>query len=321
MARTAWTSSSSRLSPRWPKSRSASARVQNVKLGAQNMHWEKSGAFTGEISGAQLRELFVRYIVLGHSERRSYFGETDEIVNKKVGAALEASLKPIVCIGETLAERDSGRSTKPSWSASSAAASPDFPAKDLAEIVVAYEPVWAIGTGRTATPEQAQDAHAFIRKTAAAQWDQAVGRQGAHPVRRQREAGEHRGAHGAAGHRRRLRRGREPRSARLCGDRQKHRRAPALTVNVSSRPRAAGRTRRGAAARSGASPSAASFLTIALPTTTASAHCATARTCSGVEMPKPTAIGSEVVARISATRLAMLSARSLRSPVTPSRET
>src|SRR3954470_7967727 len=83
--------------------------VRNVKLGAQNMHWEKSGAFTGEISAAMLRELFVRYIVLGHSERRTLFGETDEIVNRKVKSALEASLVPIVCIGETLEERDGGQ--------------------------------------------------------------------------------------------------------------------------------------------------------------------------------------------------------------------
>src|SRR4051794_26787714 len=83
--------------------------AQHVKVGAQNMHWERSGAFTGEISPAMLRDLFVRYVVLGHSERRTLFGETDEIVNKKVKAALEASLEPIVCIGETLAERDGGK--------------------------------------------------------------------------------------------------------------------------------------------------------------------------------------------------------------------
>ena len=99
-------SSSSRPSPRSPKSPSCLSKVQNVKLGAQNMHAEKSGAFTGEISAAMLRELFVRYVVLGHSERRTLFGETDEIVNKKTQAALAATLKPIVCIGETLAERD-----------------------------------------------------------------------------------------------------------------------------------------------------------------------------------------------------------------------
>jgi triosephosphate isomerase len=137
--------------------------VGNVKLGAQNMHWEKSGAFTGEISAAMLRELFVRYIVLGHSERRTLFGETDEIVNRKIKAALEASLEPIVCIGETLAERDGGqietvleRQVRGSLAGLSAA--------ELQKCVIAYEPVWAIGTGRTATPQQAQDAHSYIRK-------------------------------------------------------------------------------------------------------------------------------------------------------------
>jgi triosephosphate isomerase len=139
------------------------SRVQNVKLGAQNMHWEKPGAFTGEISAHMLRELFVRYVVVGHSERRTYFGETDEIVNKKVKAALDATLDPIVCIGETLAERDGGqveqvleRQVRESLAG--------IGAKELLKTVIAYEPVWAIGTGRTATPEQAQKAHAFIRQ-------------------------------------------------------------------------------------------------------------------------------------------------------------
>ncbi len=142
------------------------SRLQNVKLGAQNMHWEKSGAFTGEISAAMLRELFVRYIILGHSERRTYFGETDEIVNKKLKTALEASLEPIVCIGETLAERDAGQVEQVlerQIRGSLAGLGP----KELHRTVVAYEPVWAIGTGRTATPQQAQDAHAFIRRTLA----------------------------------------------------------------------------------------------------------------------------------------------------------
>lgn len=135
----------------------------NVKLGAQNMHWEKSGAFTGEISAAMLRELFVRYVVIGHSERRTYFGETDEIVNKKTKAALEAALKPIVCIGETLEERDNGQ-VEAVLGRQLTGGLAGFGPKELNEIVIAYEPVWAIGTGRTATPEQAQEAHAFIRR-------------------------------------------------------------------------------------------------------------------------------------------------------------
>lgn len=147
--------------------------VQNVKLGAQNMHAERSGAFTGEISGALLRALFVRYVVLGHSERRTLFGETDAVVNKKVVSALEATLKPIVCIGETLEERDGGQ-YEAVLARQLEGSLAGLSAKDLGEIVIAYEPVWAIGTGRTATPEQAQAAHAFIRKTVATLWDHPV---------------------------------------------------------------------------------------------------------------------------------------------------
>ena len=147
--------------------------VQNVKLGAQNMHWEKPGAFTGEISAAMLRELFVRYVVLGHSERRGHFGETDEMVNKKTQAALRASLKPIVCIGETLAQRDGGK-VEEVLDAQIKGSLAGLSAKDLGDIVLAYEPVWAIGTGRTATPKQAQEAHAFIREKLAALTDSAT---------------------------------------------------------------------------------------------------------------------------------------------------
>jgi triosephosphate isomerase len=139
-------------------------RAQNIKVGAQNMYWEKNGAFTGEISAALLRDLFVHYVVLGHSERRSLFGETDEIVNRKVRAALEAKLRPIVCIGETLEQRDKGNVEKilaTQLRGSLAGLAP----KELQETVIAYEPVWAIGTGRNATPAQAQEAHAFIRHT------------------------------------------------------------------------------------------------------------------------------------------------------------
>lgn len=134
----------------------------NIDLGAQNMHWEKRGAYTGEISPEMLRELFCHYVILGHSERRQHFGETDEMINRKVHAALEANLHPIVCVGERLEERDAGRTmqvvetqvrgslaglTKTQW----------------LNVVVAYEPVWAIGTGRNATPDQAQEVQQFIR--------------------------------------------------------------------------------------------------------------------------------------------------------------
>ena len=149
----------------------ALGKAQNIKVGAQNMHWERSGAFTGEISAALLRDLFVRYVILGHSERRSLFCETDEIVNHKVRAAHEATLRPIVCIGETLDQRDAGEVEKvlsTQLRGSLAGLTP----KELQETVLAYEPVWAIGTGRNATPVQAQEAHQFIRQTVADLADQ-----------------------------------------------------------------------------------------------------------------------------------------------------
>jgi len=142
----------------------ALGRAHNIKVGAQNMYWEKSGAFTGEISAALLRDLFVHYVVLGHSERRTLFGETDEMVNRKVRAAHEATLRPIVCIGETLEQRDKGNVEK-ILSIQLRGSLAGLTPKELQETVIAYEPVWAIGTGRNATPQQAQEAHAFIRKT------------------------------------------------------------------------------------------------------------------------------------------------------------
>jgi len=145
-----------------PKVSEALGRAHNIKLGAQNMYWEKSGAFTGEISAPLLRDLFVHYVVLGHSERRTLFGETDQMVNRKVHAAHEGKLRPIVCVGETLDQRDKGDVEKilsTQLRGSLAGLTP----KELQETVIAYEPVWAIGTGRNATPQQAQEAHAFIR--------------------------------------------------------------------------------------------------------------------------------------------------------------
>jgi triosephosphate isomerase (TIM) len=139
-------------------------KAQNIKVGAQNMHWERNGPFTGEISAALLRDLFVHYVVLGHSERRILFRETDEIVNRKVRAAHEATLRPIVCVGETLEQRDKG-SVEKILSIQLRGSLKGLGEKELQETVVAYEPVWAIGTGRNATPAQAQEAHAFIRQT------------------------------------------------------------------------------------------------------------------------------------------------------------
>jgi triosephosphate isomerase len=151
----------------------ALGNAQNVKVGAQNMYWEKSGAFTGEISAPLLRDLFVHYVVLGHSERRMLFGETDEMVNRKVHAAHEAKLRPIVCVGETLEQRDKGNVEK-ILSLQLRGSLAGLSAKQLQETVIAYEPVWAIGTGRNATPAQAQEAHAFIRRTLREMADEAT---------------------------------------------------------------------------------------------------------------------------------------------------
>ena len=138
----------------------------NIKVGAQNCHFAKSGAYTGEISADMLTEVGVEYVVLGHSERRQYFAETDETVNKRTKAALEAGLKPIVCVGELLWERECNiteeviaRQIKLDFY--------DVSAEDLKKCIIAYEPVWAIGTGKTATADQAQEVCAFIRNTLA----------------------------------------------------------------------------------------------------------------------------------------------------------
>ncbi len=133
-----------------------------VRVGAQNMSDKASGAYTGEISASMLRDLQVSYVILGHSERRSYYGETDAFINKKLLAALENNLKPILCVGETLEEREAGKVEKV-IKTQLVGGLKDVPANKAESVVIAYEPVWAIGTGKTATPEQAQDVHAFIR--------------------------------------------------------------------------------------------------------------------------------------------------------------
>jgi len=133
-----------------------------IALGAQNMHAEKSGAYTGEISGDMLKDAGCEFVIIGHSERRQYFGENEEIVNRKTRAALAAGLKPIVCVGETLDVRDAG-GTEKLVRTQTAGALAGFAAAELATLVIAYEPVWAIGTGRVATPAQAQEVHAWIR--------------------------------------------------------------------------------------------------------------------------------------------------------------
>ncbi|MFM8283207.1 MAG: triose-phosphate isomerase [Planctomycetaceae bacterium] len=142
-------------------------RVAPVSLGAQNA-WDKpSGAFTGEVAPQMLADVGCRFVILGHSERRSLCGETDAVVNAKIKAALGAGLTPIVCVGETLAEREAGR-TDAVVAAQVRGSLAGLPAADVARLVIAYEPVWAIGTGKVATPAQAQAVHALIRRELAA---------------------------------------------------------------------------------------------------------------------------------------------------------
>jgi len=135
---------------------------QAVRLGAQNMHPEKSGAYTGEVSAEMLRTLYVTHVLIGHSERRTYFGETDAFINKKVLAALANELKPILCVGETLAEREAGATLAVVQRHVEGGLAGVKPGQ-ITTVIIAYEPVWAIGTGKVATTEQAQEVHAYIR--------------------------------------------------------------------------------------------------------------------------------------------------------------
>ncbi|MFV0336846.1 MAG: triose-phosphate isomerase [Chthoniobacterales bacterium] len=161
-----------------PKLSELTENTQKISLAGQNFYPEKSGAFTGEISAEMLRELYARYVILGHSERRQYFGEDDAFINKKVLFALQSELRPILCVGESLEERDAGKEEavlEKQLRGGLAGVTPE----QAEDIVIAYEPVWAIGTGRTASPQQAQDAHAHIRKILA----QLVGEEIANKMR------------------------------------------------------------------------------------------------------------------------------------------
>ncbi len=148
------------------------AKNTNIAISAQDVHWEKEGAFTGEISTGMLVEAGCRYVIIGHSERRQFFGETDESVAKKTKAGLAAGLTPIVCVGETLAQRESGHThqvCKTQFFGGLGALTPE----EFSRILIAYEPVWAIGTGRTATPEIAVEVHRFLRQCAAEKFSAA----------------------------------------------------------------------------------------------------------------------------------------------------
>ena len=135
----------------------------DIQLGAQDLYWEEKGAFTGEISGSMIKEAGANFVIVGHSERRQFFYETNETVNKKTRAALKNNLTPIVCIGESLAERESGK-TFQVIEAQFKGSFAHFSREEMKKIIIAYEPVWAIGTGKVATPQQAQEVHAFIRE-------------------------------------------------------------------------------------------------------------------------------------------------------------
>jgi triosephosphate isomerase len=145
----------------------------NIGLGGQNLYWEESGAFTGEISGPMLKDVGAMYVIIGHSERRQYFAETNETVNKKIKAAQAQGLTPIVCVGEVLDEREAGKTeavVQSQCEGSFAGLSVD----EMQKLIIAYEPVWAIGTGKTATPQQAQEVHAFIRNWLKGQFNDDV---------------------------------------------------------------------------------------------------------------------------------------------------
>jgi triosephosphate isomerase len=141
----------------------AAAAGTHVGIGAENVHWEAKGAYTGEISTGMLLDAGAAYVIIGHSERRQYFGETDETVNLRTRAAIAAGLTAIVCVGETLEEREAGKLNEVIERQMTVGLK-DVTAADCAKLVIAYEPVWAIGTGKTATPDQAQEVHALIRE-------------------------------------------------------------------------------------------------------------------------------------------------------------
>lgn len=145
----------------------------NIKLGAQNVHFEKSGAFTGEISADMLLAMGVEYVIIGHSERRQYFGETDSTVNKRAKAALAAGLKPIICVGESLEERENGI-TNELVAMQTKLALKDICADQIENLVIAYEPIWAIGTGKTATAQEANETIGVIRNAVASVYGHVV---------------------------------------------------------------------------------------------------------------------------------------------------
>ncbi len=193
-------------------------KASEILLGAQTCHWEEKGAFTGEVSPAFLAKLDVAFVIAGHSERRELFGETDEVVAQKVKAILKHGMTPILCVGETLDEREAGTTDTKVQRQVRAGLDGLSPAQ-VAGLVIAYEPIWAIGTGRTASADDAQAVCAGPRRPSPTSPVPECGCRCAGAVRRIREAGQRCGAHGSGRHRRCPRRRREPRRGRVCQDR------------------------------------------------------------------------------------------------------
>ena len=149
------------------------AQDTNIKIGAQNMHWEESGAYTGEVSGKMLKSIGVEYVIIGHSERRQYFNETDETVNKKIKSAFANELKPIVCVGETLEQRETGKAEEIVTNQTKIALD-GLTEEQVENTIIAYEPIWAIGTGKTATAEDANNSIKAIRNEIAKNYGQNI---------------------------------------------------------------------------------------------------------------------------------------------------
>ena len=149
------------------------AQDTNIKIGAQNMHWEESGAYTGEVSGKMLKSIGVEYVIIGHSERRQYFNETDETVNKKIKSAFANELKPIVCVGETLKQRETGKAEEIITNQTKIALE-GLTEEQVENTIIAYEPIWAIGTGKTATAEDANNSIKAIRNEIAKNYGQNI---------------------------------------------------------------------------------------------------------------------------------------------------
>ena len=194
------------------------AHASTIGVAGQNLHWERQGAFTGEVSAAMLKEAGAEYVIIGHSERRQLFGETDESVNRKLTAAVAAHLTPIVCIGETLAQRD-GNETLDVLDRQIKQGLDGLTADQIAALVIAYEPVWAIGTGRNATPAQARRGARAHPGADPPVVRRHRGRPVPHHLRRQRQARQHARARVAARRGRRARRRRQPRGPQLLRDR------------------------------------------------------------------------------------------------------